>query len=150
MNTNVVHYNVFDHTGMAAQLSAAIRNAGDRLFEFSKEPHFDRAIAPGLLDALRLELETQIRIVERGAERLEATASWTASLSLTVAMTDARTFVKELGSLDREGEDDLDGLYASGLQDVALNMLTRDHAQAVHVKYLSTAATGTQGVSRGN
>jgi hypothetical protein len=142
---------VYDFSGIAAALCASIHTLGNRLFEFSRAPEFDRIVASKLIEAARAELDLQIATAQRSAESIKASnPEWYPSVSAEAALDSARQFQQELAGFDRESVDDDDGTYIANLHQMALEMFTRDHAAAVRQRQDGLRPAAAKAVSHAN
>lgn len=131
--------NLYDNTGLAAAISAAIHEVGKDLYSCANSDDFTRAGFDGQIamnvEALREPLEEyrQVRgdLIERSSKIDDGTEPWKPSLSLLVALRDAHAFMDELSKFPATFKSLADNEYAGMLFDLAGSMAMRDHAKCV-------------------
>lgn len=126
--------NLYDHTGLAPRLCASIYRVGAFLLQVqaradatSADVHKVVGEQLAFLQASSVEI-TQAMDAHRAQDR-----KWRPSRSLAVAVQDADSFIEELEDLqsDWSALDALHDLWDSAVNELAVDMYTRDHAREV-------------------
>jgi hypothetical protein len=127
--------NVYDYSGLAAQMCAAINICGDELVAAVTQheaPSKDELRTAIGAQHARLSLAVQEcnEAVEQLVQRGEG---WAPSQSLSIAMADAATFVRCLANFEGEyaAPTDTDLAFGNSLLELAVEIYTRDHALRV-------------------
>lgn len=128
---------VYDHSGLAPRLCAVIWRCGNNILELATRKTATKAEWSGAAATLLADLKEASEECQRGIDQLiGAKKGWLPSASLGVVVQDAWMYIGELEEFQPEGAmaDEPDEDYIESLRDLAVEMLTRDHALEVAMR----------------
>lgn len=130
-----------DTYGFAADLSAAIHNAGDQLYTFAIDTAFHRGGAKHELAAAAANLRRSIANVEHA---IATESEFVISTSLRAALDDARMYADAIEGFELDEELATDAEFQDDLRALATELWTRDHAASVDELAGALAAVGAR------